>query len=215
MTERRPLPRFTVPRIAPDQELDWARLPALPKLMLADGSGPARQQTKIRLCHDSRFLRARFDCEDVSIWGTFLKRDDPIYEEEAVEIFLAPGADDPQRYFEFEVSPDGVLWDGIIENPSLDGAQFSGNVAWDCPGIHWKAQRNDSLNIWHVWIALPLRELAGSDVIPSTWRANFYRIDRPFQNSDPARAEFSCWSQTLTSPASFHQPRRFGLLELS
>ena len=63
MTEARPLPRFTIPRIAPDHELDWAQLPALPKLHLADGSGPARQQTKIRLCHDGRFLRARFECD--------------------------------------------------------------------------------------------------------------------------------------------------------
>jgi hypothetical protein len=215
VTESRPLPRFTVPRIGPDQELDWTQLPSLPKMQLADGSGPARQQTKIRLCHDGKFLRVRFDCDDASIWGNFLKRDDPIYEEEAVEVFLAPGAADPARYFEFEVSPDGVLWDGIIDNPTLDAAQFRGDAAWNCAGIHWKAQRNDALNQWLVWMALPLRELAGGAEVPTTWRANFYRIDRPFQNSDPARAEFSCWSATLTSPASFHQPRRFGILEFA
>ena len=168
MISSRPLPRFTVPRIAPDHELDWAQLPALPPLLLADGSGPARQQTKVRMCHDGKLLRVRFDCTDASIWGNFLKRDDPIYEEEAVEVFLAPGVDDPLRYFEFEISPDGVLWDGIIENPTLDGAQFSGNVAWNCAGIHWKAQRNDSQNLPEA--GGPTKNPVRSSLLPSPAR---------------------------------------------
>lgn len=206
------LPRHTVMRV--QEDWDWANVPALPAFTRVDGSGPARQQTKVRVCHDGRFLRVRFDCQDKSIWGNHLRRDDPIYEEEAVEVFIAPGDADPARYFEFEVSPDGILWDGIIDNPTLDAKAFRGNTAWNCQGIHWKAQRNDAQNTWHVWIALPLKELAGSDTLPTTWRANFYRIDRPYQNKDDSMAEFSCWSPTLTSPASFHQPRMFGTLEL-
>jgi hypothetical protein len=46
--------------------------------------------------------------------------------------------------------------------------------------------------------------------IPTAWRANFYRIERPHL-SDP---EFSCWSPTHTEPASFHRPSHFGLLYL-
>ena len=40
---------------------------------------------------------------------------------------------------------------------------------------------------------------------------NFYRIDRP---RDGSKAEFSCWSPTLETPANFHLPARFGLLHI-
>ena len=42
------------------------------------------------------------------------------------------------------------------------------------------------------------------------WRANFYRVERPRDGAP----EFTCWSPTLTNPADFHKPARFGLLEL-
>lgn len=206
------LPRHKVMRV--EEDWDWSIVPALAPFTLADGSGLARQQTKVRVCHDGRFLRVRFDCQDKFIWGNHVRRDDPLYEEEAVEIFIAPGEADPERYFEFEFSPYDVLWDGIIDNPALDGTAIHANTVWNCQGIHWNTQRNDTQNSWHVWIALPLKELAGSDIIPPIWRANFFRIDRPNQIKDDRMAEFSCWSPTFTSPASFHQPRLFGTLEL-
>ena len=83
----------------------WDEIPALPPFQLADGSGPAAQQTRVRLCWDDLALHVRFDCEDRDAWGTFRQRNDPIYQEEAVEVFLAPGEEDPVRYFELEVSP--------------------------------------------------------------------------------------------------------------
>ncbi len=207
------IPRHAVARV--EEDWDWKQITPLPPLIRADGSAPARQQTKIRLCHDGVFLRVRFDCDDTSIWGNYTRRDDPIYEEEAVEVFIAPGDNDPACYFEFEVNPDGVLWDGRIVNAGLDGADLKVDSTWNCAGVHWKAERNDPLNKWHVWLALPLKELAGSAEIPKNWRANFYRIDRPFNNKSDAMGEFSCWSPTLTRPAAFHKPRRFGRLELA
>lgn len=205
-------PRHTVAKIG--QDWDWQQITRLSPFTRADGSGPARQQTKVRLCHDGRYLRVRFDCDDLVIWGNYEKRDDPIYLEEAVEVFIAPGADDPARYFEFEFSPDGVIWDGIISNPRLDGSGFQADVAWNCKGVQWQAVRNDAQHTWHVWLALPLKELCGGGEIPKQWRANFYRIDRPKNESNDALAEFSCWSPTYTSPASFHMPRHFGMLTL-
>jgi hypothetical protein len=212
MSMDHPLPNYTVTKV--DDDWEWRNIPALPPLIKADGSGPARQQTKIKLCHDGRMLRVHFEVQDTSIWGTYLKRDDPIYEEEAVELFIAPGAEDPERYFEFEINPDGVLWDGKILNPGLAGEHMVVDYKWNCEGLHWKAERNDNRNVWHVWLGLPLRVLAGRETIPKTWRANLYRIDRPYLNKDDTMAEFSCWSPTLTKPATFHRPRRFGFLTL-
>jgi hypothetical protein len=182
-------------------------------MTLADGSQPAKLQTRIRTKHDGARLHVLFECDDPAPWGTHTRRDDPIYEEEAVEVFIAPGMDDPEHYFEFEVSPNGVLWDGAITNASLDGSQLQVDETWDCPDVEWQVERDDSAAVWRAVLVLPLIELASGHV-PAHWRANFYRIDRPLGNHNDAAGEFSCWSPTLTSPAAFHRPRRFGTLIL-
>lgn len=214
---KHPLPHANVPIVPgnwhqfPDPaDWPWPELPPLRPFLLAEGSGPAREQTTVRLCHDGSMLYVHFSCEDSDIWGTYTERDEPIYDEEVVELFIAPGLVDPVDYLELEVSPNGVLLDVRIHNPTGLRADMTADFAWDCPGIRWHAQRDDANNRWQAMLAMPLVELAGSDKMPSQWRANFYRIERPRDGAD----EFSCWSPVLVEPADFHTPSRFGTLEL-
>lgn len=203
-------PIWKVPR-AP-RSWSWEEIPALPPFLLADGSGPAVQPTQLRLCWDDAALHVRFDCVDRDAWSTYTRRDDPIYEEEAVEVFLAPGEADPIDYFEFEVSPAGVLFDARIHNPTGLRPDLRADVAWDCPRLRWQAGRDaerPERQDWWAVLEIPWAGLvAGAP--PRVWRANFYRIERP-RDSEP---EFSGWSPTLTRPADFHKPARFGRLEL-
>jgi len=215
-----PLPYWQIPRLASGLVVpDWAGVPSLPPLLLVDGSGPALQPTVVRLAWDPETLHVRFDCADRDAWGTFTRRDDPLYEEEAVEVFLSPGAGDPARYFEFEVSPKGTLFDAVIENPDGDRATMRTDPSWDCPGLRWEAgpgtgaQGAQAAQDWWATLAIPWRALLpegtpATEPLPHTWRANFYRIERPRYGAP----EFSAWSPTLTTPADFHKPLRFGLL---
>ena len=211
------LPRHPVPRRpaswdpADPTSWDWDQIPALSPFQLADGSGPAVQQTRGRLCWDELALHVRFDCEDRDAWGTCRQRDDPIYQEEAVEIFLAPGEEDPVRYFEFEVSPLGTLFDATIHNPTSLRADMTGDPSWDCPGLRWAAGPGTLRQDWWAWLAIPWEGISATEQPPRIWRANLYRIERP-RGGEP---EFSAWSPTLTRPADFHKPARFGLLELA
>jgi hypothetical protein len=211
------LPRWPVPRVP--NSWSWDEIPVLPPFQLADGTGPAVQQTRARLCWDAGALHVRFDCEDRDAWGTFQRRDDPIWQEEAVEIFLAPGEEDPVRYFEFEVSPLGALFDAAIHNPTSRRADMTGDPSWDCPGLRWAAGPGNARQDWWAEISIPWLGIPWAGISPSAdpsriWRANLYRIERPRtpENSEP---EFSCWSPTLTKPADFHKPARFGVLELA
>ena len=188
---------------------DWPAIPALPPLLLADGSRPAGQQTSVRACADARALYVRFDCDDRDIWATYTRRDQPIYGEEVVELFIAPGIATPTSYYEIEVSPDGVLFDARIENPTGLRADITVDTSWDCPGIVWQAGRDDQAGRWWAVLVLPWQSIAGSEAPPREWRANFYRIERP-RDGQP---EYSCWSPTMTEPADFHKPAYFGLLE--
>ncbi len=203
------LPHWLVPRVEDFADRDWDEIPSLPPFGLAGGSGPAIQQTRVRVAWDDAALHVRFDCEDRDAWGTFERRDDPIYEEEAVEIFLAAGTADPFDYFEFEVSPRGVLWDGKVHNPTSRRADMVVDKSWNCPEIRWATGRSGRRQDWWAALAIPWRGVAPGE-LPRLWRANFYRIERP-RDGEP---EFSAWSPTLTSPPDFHQPARFGTLEL-
>jgi hypothetical protein len=187
----------------------WEAIPSLPPFLLADGSGPALQQTRVRVAWDDEALHVRFDCEDRDAWGTFERRDDPLYEEEAVEVFLAAGTIHPVDYFEFEVSPRGVLWDGVIHNPTSRREDRVTDPSWDCLKIRWAAGKGEAREDWWASLSIPWKGLAAHDP-PRLWRANFYRIERP-RDGEP---EFSGWSPTFTRPADFHKPARFGVLEL-
>jgi len=188
---------------------DWTRLPVLSTFVLWDGSRPATQPTYLRLCASAHALYVRFDCEDRDIWGTFTRRDEPLYEEEVVEVFLASGEPDPLNYFEFEVSPNGVLFDARVHNPGdRRDPRFTVEVGWDCPGLQWAAGIQSDQRAWWVGLVIPWRSLCPSERLPDTWRANFYRIERPRDGE----AEFSCWSPTLTASPDFHVPARFGTL---
>jgi hypothetical protein len=191
---------------------DWSSLPALSPFILADGSREAKQQTTVRLCQTSQLFYVRFDCQDRDIWGNYTRRDDPIYIEEAVEVFIAPNESDPLDYYEFEVSPNGVLFDAQIFNPSgKNDSHMTGNPAWDCQGIKWQAGRNDNHQHWWAVLVIPWHSLTTRLELPRSWRANFYRIERPHDDE----AEFSCWSPVMTPVADFHRPSYFGVLQIA
>lgn len=188
---------------------NWDDLPPLPPFILADGSGPAQQQTSARICCDDTALYVRFDCADRDIWGTYTQRDDSIFDEEVVEVFISSGAETPQIYFEFEVSPNSVLLDARITNPGLRHTDLQVDRSWDCAGLRWQAAHDDQAGHWWAMLVIPWSSIGPTDLPATLWRANFYRIERPHD----AEPEFSCWSPTMSNPADFHRPAYFGVLE--
>ena len=82
------------------------------------------------------------------------------------------------------------------------------HTAWDCEGIRWAAGL--VTGGWWASLALPWASMLDRVPLPTVWRANFYRIDRP-RGAPP---EYSAWSPTLADPPEFHLPARFGVLEL-
>jgi len=191
---------------------DWRSLPSLSPFQKSDGSAASDHPTEVRLCANAHALFARFDCSDRDIWGTFRERDDPVYSEEAVEIFIAPGAARPREYFEFEVSPMGVLFDARVRNPDSRRETMEVDVAWDCPGIRWNARIDEPGHHWAAALVIPWRSLVDSRApLPRLWRANLFRIERPHDGP----AEFSCWIPTLATPPDFHKPECFGEWQLA
>jgi hypothetical protein len=191
-------------RVFPLEE-HWSAVPVLELVRAQDGGGAAFG-TRVRLLEDGRRLFVRFDCDDADVWATHAQRDAPLWEEEVVEMFLAPGDRVPERYVEIEVNPLGTVFDARVANP--DGRRDTMRVdpSWDAAGLAVRVIRPETGG-WRAEIALPWSEVCAGDP-PSVWRANFFRIERP-RGGTP---EFSCWSPTLTDPPDFHKPIAFGRL---
>ena len=204
------VPDVAVRRIEPvaagsfPDEQTWSSIPALALCRAQDG-GVVAQATAVRVAHDGECLLVRFDCDDRDVWSTRATRDDALWEEEVVEVFVAPGADDPKAYFEIQVNSLGTIFDARVSNP--DGRRETMRVdrSWDLRGIRVAIERGRAG--WSASIGLPWAELSAAEP-PPVWRANFFRIERPRDGA----AEFSCWSPTRVDPPDFHKPMSFGRL---
>ena len=182
----------------------------LPPLRCADGGSTARWPTRVVVSDDGVGLDVSFECDDPAPLATLTARDAPLWEEDVVELFIAPGAGTPEVYFEFEVNPLGALFDARVESPHGCREGMRVDRGWDCTGIVWSAGIDEPSAKWQARLRVPWEALVvGGGPLPTVWRANFYRIKRGAVGAD----EFSCWSPTLTSPADFHRPHRFGRLE--
>lgn len=168
----------------------------LAPFVLADGSGPPPRATTVDVSVTDDVLHAEFACAAGDFVTSYTRRDDPIYNEEVVEVFIGTQT----VYYEFELSPDGVLFDAEVTVVE-DGVRV--DVEWDCAGVDWSASRGEGA--WSGRLSIPLASIGGP---AEAWRANFYRID----HGTPGATAYSCWSPTLTEPANFHVPERFGLL---
>ncbi len=194
----------------PMSEWHWDDIPPLSPFRIYNDSQLASYTTTTRVCCNQQALYIRYDCLDYDIWGTYTQRDEPIYDEEVVEIFIGHGEEDVIDYYEFQVSPDGVLFDATIHNPTSRRPNLKLNTAWNCEGIQWLAERNDADNHWMASLVIPWVAISPANQLPTVWRANFYRIERP-RDAEP---EYSCWSPTMIEPPDFHQPAYFGTLRL-
>ncbi len=171
---------------------------------------PVRWKTAVEVGRTGDSLMVRFRCEDEDIWATMTERDQPLWDEEVIEVFLSPGAEDPTHYYEFEVNPLGTLWDGQVSSPNRCREGMQSHAEWDCPGLTWSAWTDESEQAWGGELLIPLKELSGP-LVPNVWRMNFYRIERPQSGG----VEYQAWSPTLVSPADFHVPSRFGFVKFS
>ncbi len=180
---------------------DWRIIPHAEPFILASGAGAATLQTQVRVVWTETALHVSFWCEDPEPWATMRRRDDSLYEEEVVEVFLAPYSD-RTTYFEFEINPLGTLFDALIHLPRQGSIEV--HREWDCMGLLGSARLEPGG--WQASLCIPF---AGLGVHPSageTCAVNFYRIERRPRN------EYSSWSPLYTDPPAYHTPERFGTI---
>ena len=174
-----------------------------------DGA-PPRLATSVATWFDEHHLSFLFSASDDHIEANLLAHDDPLYEQDVVEVFFAP--EELTRYFELEVSPRGTIFDARVFSPDGDRATMQVDRSWDCEGLMAAVRvvtESDGAISVDTLLRIPFASIGRSTPRDGErWRANFYRVDRHPAHGD----EFSAWQPSMKFPPDFHVPAVFGTL---
>lgn len=152
--------------------------------------GLAKYQTEVYAMWDDDNLYIAAKMQDEDIVGLFKQRDDPIYKEDAFEVFFRP---DPNAtyIYEFEISPAGVIWDGLNKrtlNPYASDRSPEATKAWNAEGlqsaVHLEGTLNDSKDkdkFWSVEVKIPFKIFSEAAKVPpekgTAWPIVFARCE--------------------------------------
>ena len=167
---------------------------------------PIERQAEVRICWSDEALHVRFVGNQheplvVSAEPRTDRKTLGLWDRDVCEIFVAPDAENPSRYFEFEAAPRGEWVDlGIViaaEGRITDWDYHSGMaVAADVS----RSELKIGMKIpWSESIPKPKRD--------DLWLINLFRCVGP-----EAPDRYLAWRPTRTAEPAFHVPEAFGSL---
>jgi hypothetical protein len=238
------LPVLQVPRavVAPRMDADladaaWKNAAFIPALTLSQGKASADLvplATRVLVLWSAEYLYVRFVCEDDEIYAPLQGHDAPLYEGDAVEVFI-DARGDARQFIEVEVAPNDSVFDALhlLTSPAhsdADGvlsAKILACDAWSFP--EWNLDglrtatgvlaRDGKARGWIADIALPaaplLKRLGKTAFAPLKLRANFLRYDhRLTSNSSKPRALIAMNWSPVAWGRPHRSPQRMGFLKL-
>jgi hypothetical protein len=205
-----------------DGKLDesaWKEAKSTGLFLATKTGGAAAQATEAKLLYDDKFLYAAFEMKDNDVWATYKNRDDKLWQEECVELFIdwsGKGRD----YIEIQVNPNGAIFDSFLPTyrkhwKAKKDYDYDSGVIAKVKVDGTVANRKDTDKGWVVELAVPFANLKGPAAVGPTippkvgdvWRINLFRIDRPQGKAEQG----SAWSPPLVP--DYHALARFGQLQ--
>lgn len=183
------------------------------KLMRSFDGAPVTRKTTFRIVYDDAYLYVAFFSEDRDAWGSLRNKDDAIYNEDVVEVFLDADADG-KTYNELQVSPHNVNFDASFVARRSDLATA---MKWESgmkTAVFVKGTLDDDSDTDEFWTAemqIPLANLTAVPHVPpqkgDRWRFNAYRLEHLSRRTNVEGQSFS-----PLFIGDFHALPRFGWL---
>lgn len=210
------LPVYEVARVSQEINIDgrldepaWKQAKPVGKFVNNRDGSAAAVDTEARILYSEKYIYFAFRAVDTNIWSTFKRRDEHLWLEEVVEVFIQ-ASQQPPNYIELEVNPLGTMLDIYL----LDKRKPIPYESWNSRNLKWAVRVDGSVDgkdgdrEWTCEIALPFEDVVTAPNIPpksgDRWRMNLFRVERR-----PKVAELA-WSPTLED--DFHVLPRFGEL---
>jgi len=181
---------------------------------VANGKEELKAHSWFKAVWDSKYLYFYFWIEDENIIGEMIGRDDHLWNEEVMEIFLDADCN-PKTYYEFEWNPKNTLLDLFVLNPNCKRDGICQWWSWDCKGIKSVVKIEGTLNNsddtdrgWSLEVAIPFSQIQTSLNIPpksnDIWR---FDLTRREGIENDGTLQKSSWI-----PPSCHLPLSYGKL---
>ena len=216
-----PLPRCEVntiqEKIVVDGKLSekaWTQATPISLLFPWDFQTGKKQKTAVKILRDQDTLYVGYECEDTDVTAIYEKRDDPVYEDDCVEIFIKP-SDGTDSYFGMEMNARGVLYDYFYPFPkdldpklNFDGVRLITNIRGTLN------KRDDQDQGWALELAIPFKNFSRlTNQLPpkagDQWRVQINRWDGV---NDANGRRLSMWCHSGMKEADPHNPERFGII---
>ncbi|MCA9667322.1 MAG: carbohydrate-binding family 9-like protein [Myxococcales bacterium] len=199
-----------------DGKLDdevWKTAPSTGPFVNTISGQRAAIATEAKVAWDKKYLYVAFDNKDTDIWSDFKKRDDKLWTQEAVEIFIDANGDG-KEYIELQVSPAGVIFDSYLASYRKNDNAWNSKVIAKVKIDGTLNKRKDTDKGWTVEVAIPWADVQGKATakislppkVGDKMRINLFRMDKPAKGPQQA----ACWSPPKVG--DFHKLDRFGWL---
>jgi len=185
----------------------WENAPAVQIRHLWSGEpAPPERYAVVRLCWSPNGLHVRFLCEQrepliVSDSPALDKKTLGLWDRDVCEVFLAPDADNPSTYYEFEAAPTGE-WVDLALNITPSGRQ----TEWDYSS-GMKAFAGVASDFTLIGITIPWSPRIPKPAAGEIWKVNLFRCVGPHPTE-----RYLAWQPTRTPEPNFHVPDAFGWL---
>lgn len=178
------------------------------------------QKTSVQITKADNGLHFSFVCSDnpFTKYNKFKENNQPLWQQEVLEIFISHGEEIKSDYIEFQINPNSAIFLAKVTNHCLTGKNNTLNfLDPSLFNINASIDIDYNNNEWKGQFTLPFELIGGA---PFIYRLNIFRIiatTKP-QSLDwrgtPETCVYSCWKPTseLTKP-SFHQPQSFALVK--
>lgn len=194
-------------------EADWARAPRLGPFVAWDGMSAITRPTTARMLWSADALYLAFEAADPDVHTPYKKHDDPIYESEAVEIFVDADGDG-DVYVELQSAPNDITFDAAFAGgarKNMDTSFEAGHqvkTAVDGTFNDDKDEDRGFISEWRIPVAALKDVPAGEPKVGASWKVNLFRLERLRAKGRITGSEASAWSTPLSG--DFHNLARFG-----
>lgn len=171
---------------------------------------PSARHAEARVIWTEAALNVRFVCQQreplvVSDSPVLDQKIVGLWERDVCEIFIAPDARAPERYFEFEAAPTGE-WLDLLIHDAPEGRETDWHHR---SGLQVAAQIGE--NRVTIAMRIPWKALTNRPPrLGERWRANLFRC----VGTGAARG-YLAWRPTKTPEPNFHVPAAFGRLKFT
>lgn len=157
-----------------------------------------------QFCYDADYLYVHLRAVEENIKAEYIEPLSPVYKDSCLEFFFMP--EDGDRYFNFEINPNGCLWVGFGHGRDDSTVLYRPDFT-----EMFDIRSGRTEDGWEVWYRIPADYIGlfypGYE-FTGALRANVYKC-----GDETDHPHYLTWSKVESEKPDYHRPEFFGRME--